>query len=168
MSCSVEEISQISEITMDMPTIDTEQHQKPFAHCSPGLPTISEAEQYDGPGCATGVRSKAQCSAGTDTTRNKNDGNNDIIDFVFDLVEDAFCKPIHPSKSERKKAFMEAFYEESERVVKTTKKKSSKQSLRETSKHTRSSSSTKSSSNRKHGRSTSVTSDGNEGLIVDP
>eukprot|EP00537_Pseudo-nitzschia_pungens_P004892 CAMPEP_0172360296 /NCGR_PEP_ID=MMETSP1060-20121228/4355_1 /TAXON_ID=37318 /ORGANISM="Pseudo-nitzschia pungens, Strain cf. cingulata" /LENGTH=696 /DNA_ID=CAMNT_0013082255 /DNA_START=110 /DNA_END=2200 /DNA_ORIENTATION=+ len=185
MSCSVEEISQISEITM--PTVVTEQQQRTFGNCSPTLPTISEGEQFNSAVCASGVRTKAQCSAATDTTKNKSEGNTDIIDFVFDLVEDALCKPMHTSKSERKKAFIEAFYEESDRVVKKTKR-SGKEPHRENSKHTRSTSSsksgsnrtsrsksasnrtssTKSASNRQPSRHTPVTCDSTDGSTVDP
>ena len=144
MSCSVEEISQISEITMDIQTVVAEQK---FTQSCSTLPTISEVKRFDSPdiaACTAGVRSKAQCSGGTDTTKNKSEGNNDIIDFVFELVEDAFCTPMKASKSERKKAFMQAFYEESEKVVKLAGKNGSKSPFRETSKHTRSSASTKS------------------------
>jgi len=143
MSCSVEEISQISEITMDIPTV-TAEHK--FAQCS-ALPTISEIKQFDSPQiaatCAAGVRNKAQCSSGADTTTNKSEGNNDFIDFVFELVEDAMCKPITTSKSERKKVFMEAFHEESEKVVKLANKNGSRDPFRENRKHSRSSTSKK-------------------------
>lgn len=146
MSCSVEEISQISEITMDIPTVAVEQK---FMHCS-ALPTISEVKQFDSPeiaaACTSGIRSRAQCSGGADTTKN---GNNDFLDYVFDLVEDAMCKPIKTSKSERKKVFMEAFLEESEKVVKLASKNASRDPFRESSKHSRSTTTTKETANRR-------------------
>mmetsp|Transcript_1056 Transcript_1056/g.2460 ORF Transcript_1056/g.2460 Transcript_1056/m.2460 type:complete len:672 (+) Transcript_1056:169-2184(+) len=167
MSCSVEEISQISELTMDIPTVATEQPHKPFGQCSPTLPTISEVPQFKS-SCTAGVRNKSQCSAGTDTTTNKSQGNNDIIDFVFELVEDALCKPMKTSKSERKQVFKKAFYEESERVVKNCKKSNSnKDPFRETSKHSRKSSSTRSSRKKLPGRY-SPRPDENEGSVADP
>mmetsp|Transcript_13587 Transcript_13587/g.31858 ORF Transcript_13587/g.31858 Transcript_13587/m.31858 type:complete len:633 (+) Transcript_13587:155-2053(+) len=139
MSSYVEEISQISEITMDIPTVVPEER---FPESS-GLPTISESKQFEAPletTCNSGiVRTKARCSAGTDTTANKSEGNNDFIDFVFELVEDALCKPIKTSKSERKKVFMEAFHEESEKAFKIANRNGSNEISRETSKHSRSS-----------------------------
>lgn len=149
-SCSVEEISQISEITMDVHTVVAEEKS---GQCS-ALPTISEVKQFNSPisaTCTSGIRSKAQCSAVADTTTNDNEGNNDIIDFVFSLVEDALCTPMKTSKKERKKVFMEAFYEESEKATKLAKKNASRDPFRESSKHSRSSkgsTNTKRSANR--------------------
>jgi len=148
-SCSVEEISQISEITMDLPTVVPEQK---FMQCS-ALPTISEVEKFDSPqiaaACTPGIRSNAQCSAGADTTKNKSDGNNDFLEYVFDLVEDAMCRPIKTSKSERKKVFMEAFLEESEKVVKLANKNASRDPFRESSKRSKSTTTTKETANRR-------------------
>ncbi len=137
------EFSQISELTMDMPTVATEQPR--FAQCT-ALPTISEVKELDAPQlaatCASGVvKGKARCAAVADTTMNQNEGNNDFLDFVFELVEDAVCKPLKTSKSERKKVFMEAFHEESEKILKLANKNGAKDPFRETSKHSRRSSS---------------------------
>ena len=141
---SVEEISQISELTMDMPTVVTEQR---FVQCS-ALPTIPEVKAFNSPQisatCASGVvRGKAQCVAAADTAANKIEGNSDFLDYVFELVEDAVCKPLKTSKFERKKVFMEAFHEESEKMIKLANKNRAKESSKESSKHSRSSTSTK-------------------------
>lgn len=157
VSCSVEEHSQISEITMDMPALAADQR---FGQCST-LPTISEVKQFKpaqiSATCASGVRNNAKCSAGADTTTNKSEGNNDIIDFVFELVEDALCKPMNSSKSERKKVFMEAFHEESQKAVKLASKHKPKDPFREHSSHSRRSSSKKSSSRKSRSSPTKVT-----------
>eukprot|EP00531_Pseudo-nitzschia_arenysensis_P014786 CAMPEP_0116157230 /NCGR_PEP_ID=MMETSP0329-20121206/23236_1 /TAXON_ID=697910 /ORGANISM="Pseudo-nitzschia arenysensis, Strain B593" /LENGTH=619 /DNA_ID=CAMNT_0003654329 /DNA_START=40 /DNA_END=1899 /DNA_ORIENTATION=- len=133
------EFSQISELTMDMPTVATEQPR--FAQCS-ALPTISEVKELDTPqlaaSCTSGVvKGKAKCAAAADTTMNQIEENNDFLDFVFELVEDAVCKPLKTSKSERKKVFMEAFHEESEKILKLANKNGAKDPFRETSKHSR-------------------------------
>ena len=65
------------------------------------------------------------------------------MDFVFELVEDAICKPMKTSKAERKKVFMEAFQEESKKVVKLAQEKASRDHFRDTSKHSRGSAGTK-------------------------
>ena len=137
---SVEEFTQISELTMDMQTVVTEKvTEKRFAQCS-ALPTISEVKEFDTAPitatCHSGVvKGKAQCAAATDTTTNNSEGNNDFLDFVFDLVEDAVCKPLKTSKQERKKVFMEAFHEESEKILKLAEKNGAKDPFRESSKH---------------------------------
>jgi hypothetical protein len=136
ISYSVEEISQISEITMDMHTV---MMGHKFASCNT-LPTIAEARRYDPAiaACAAHIdaarQSKPQCGPG-----GKNNGkagqNNDIIDFVFELVEEAFCTPLNRSKAEKKKAFMEAFKEES---VKMARNNSLVDNYQSSSKHSRS------------------------------
>jgi len=134
MSCSVEEISQISELTMDFPTVVTETK---FAPCTT-LPTISEVKRFESPqiaACTEGVKHKVQCSD-QPSKCNKNGGNgNDIIDFVFELVEDAFCVPMTRSKAEQKKLFKEAFREESRKTVEGTRKKNSIDPFRTARKH---------------------------------
>jgi hypothetical protein len=149
-SFSVEEHSQISEITMDIPTVVPEQTR--FSQQCSALPTISEVKQFDSPHitatCAPGGRNKVQCSAGTDTTTNKSEGDNGMLDFVFELVEDALCIPMKTSKSERKKVFMEAFHEESQKVAKLANKNRSSEHSRKSSRHSRSSTRTKQAANR--------------------
>jgi hypothetical protein len=128
-SCSVEEISQISELTMDIHTVVPEPAEHKFASCAT-LPTISEVKRFESTqiaSCTAGalsVKHKARCSGEPNSNKctnkcDKNGGNsNDMIDFVFELVEDALCTPATRSKAERKKFFMEAFQEESEKAVK--------------------------------------------------
>ncbi|KAG7342917.1 hypothetical protein IV203_020862 [Nitzschia inconspicua] len=114
---SVEEYTQISEITMDIPTVVAESK---FIACS-GLPTIEEAKRFD-PAIAACTaefsrkKMKARCGA---TGENLKGGSKDVIDFVFELVEDTFCVPLNRSKEERKKAFMEAYHEESIKFART-------------------------------------------------
>jgi hypothetical protein len=129
MSCSVEEISQISELTMDIHTVVPEPAEHKFGTCAT-LPTISEVKRFESTqiaSCTAGalsVKHKARCSGEPNSNKcankcDKNGGNsNDMIDFVFELVEDALCTPVTGSKAERKKFFMEAFQEESEKAVK--------------------------------------------------
>lgn len=128
-SCSVEEISQISELTMDIHTVVPEPAEHKFASCAT-LPTISEVKRFESTqiaSCTAGamsVKDEARCSGEPNSNKcaskcDQNGGNsNDMIDFVFELVEDALCTSVTRSKAERKKFFMEAFQEESEKAVK--------------------------------------------------
>jgi hypothetical protein len=114
---SVEEYTQISEITMDIPTVIAESK---FVACS-GLPTIEEAKRFDPTiaACTADFSRKnirAQCGG---TGENSKSGNKDVIDFVFELVEDTFCVPLNRSRAEKKKAFMEAYHEESIKFART-------------------------------------------------
>ncbi|KAL3920297.1 MAG: hypothetical protein SGILL_003333 [Bacillariaceae sp.] len=117
---SVEEFTQISEITMDIPTVIAETK---FAACS-GLPTIEEARRFD-PAIAACTanfsrqNAKAHCGAGDTGVNDKSGSNKDVIDFVFELVEDTFCVPLNRSKAEKKKAFIEAYHEESVKFART-------------------------------------------------
>ena len=147
---SVEEISQISDLTMDMPTVVTQQTQQRFTatKCS-ALPTISEANIFQappiGPTCHSGVlrgKAHAHCAPTADTSENGMGEQGDFLDFVFELVEDAVCKPRKTSKQERKEVFMEAFNKESERMLKLAEKNGAKGAFKEeSSKHSRTSTS---------------------------
>ncbi|OEU06198.1 hypothetical protein FRACYDRAFT_255632 [Fragilariopsis cylindrus CCMP1102] len=152
-SCSVEEISQISELTMDIHTVVPEPVEHKFASCAT-LPTISEVKRFESTqiaSCTAGamsVKDKARCSGESNSNKctskcDKNGGNsNDMIDFVFELVEDALCTSVTRSKAERKKFFMEAFQEESEKAVKikTASSKHNRSNNSSTTKSRRSSS----------------------------
>jgi len=153
-SCSVEEISQISELTMDIHTVVMpEPAEHKFASCAT-LPTISEVKRFESTqiaSCTAGamsVKDKARCSGESNSNKctskcDKNGGNsNDMIDFVFELVEDALCTSVTRSKAERKKFFMEAFQEESEKAVKikTASSKHNRSNNSSTTKSRRSSS----------------------------
>jgi hypothetical protein len=156
MSCSVEEISQISELTMDIHTVVPEPAEHKFASCAT-LPTISEVKRFESTqiaSCTAGalsIKHKARCSGEPNSTKcadkcDKNSRNsNDMIDFVFELVEDALCTPVTGSKAERKKFFMEAFQEESEKAIK----------IKTASKHSRSNNNNNTSTKSRRGSSRS-------------
>jgi hypothetical protein len=106
---SIEEYTEMSEITLDVPTVIAESK---FVACS-GLPTIEEAKRFNPAVAACTVNysrrnNRAQCGATGETSK-----NGTVIDLVFELVEDAFCVPLNRSKAEKKKAFLEAYHEES-------------------------------------------------------
>jgi hypothetical protein len=129
---SVEEFTEISEITLDVPTVIAESK---FVACS-GLPTIEEAKRFDPAvaACADNFsrrNNRAQCGATTENTK-----GGTVIDFVFELVEDAFCVPLNRSKAEKKKAFLEAYHEESLKLSRTS---SVVDAWQTSSKHSRSS-----------------------------
>jgi hypothetical protein len=104
---SVEEISQISDITMDIRTVMAESK---FGTCST-LPTIAEAKRYNPAGCVSpmSIDKESGCAA----AETKSGLKKDIMDYVFELVEDAFCTPLNGSRADKKKAFAKAFQEES-------------------------------------------------------
>jgi hypothetical protein len=109
---SVEEISQISDITMDIRTVIAESK---FGTCTT-LPTISEAKRYNPAVCVSPMSMQREPDYATDEPKTV---RNDMIDFVFELVEDAFCTPLNGSKADRKKAFSKAFQEESIKISRT-------------------------------------------------
>ena len=138
---SVEEYTQISELTMDIPTVAPEPK---FPSCS-ALPTISEAKKYNPElsGCSPGlavvtrkpvqqnndqstVNLKARCGFGGGNSSTgggcqMKGGRGDVIDFVFELMEDAICTPItnnscKPTTSKHD-AFVAAFNGDSGKLV---------------------------------------------------
>jgi hypothetical protein len=117
---SVEEFTQISEITMDIPTVMAETK---FVACS-GLPTIEEAKRFDPTiaACAAGFSRRnvrAHCGAGDSNGNTPNSSSKDVIDFVFELVEETFCVPLNRTKAEKKRDFMEAYHEETAKFART-------------------------------------------------
>ena len=134
-SCSVEEISQISELTMDIPTVVAESR---YVGCAT-LPTISEVHKFEASprivACTEGalfVKNKARCGAGKhNNTDGGNSNNNDLFDFVFELVEGALCTPVTEKRAgdgmrEKNKVTKKTSKrEELENAVKGTHKKQS-------------------------------------------
>lgn len=106
MMSSVEEISQISDITMDIRTYMAESK---FGACST-LPTIAEARRYDPVGCVSPMSMEREPEHTTDEPKSSHRRN--LMDFVFELVEDAICTPLNESKVDKKAAFAKAFPEE--------------------------------------------------------
>jgi hypothetical protein len=121
---SVEEISQISDITMDLRTILAESK---FGGCEP-LPTISEARRYVSP--MSMHRESGQART----------GKNDMIDFVFELMEENLCTPLNGSKAaeKKKKSFFNAVHDESINITKTNTNSLANNSIVQTSSSNRS------------------------------
>lgn len=125
---SVEEFTQISELTMDIHTVMAEPK---FPSCA-ALPTITEARKFNPAlaGCSPGLAKVTRKNNNSDTTSSNlrsqcglggspRGRKGDVIDFVFELVEDALCVPINGSKSDKNKAFANAVHEESVKLART-------------------------------------------------